>query len=417
MVRLMKFILPILLLAGAVTGSYMLWESRPQVVAKPVEERARAVEVAAVLYEDIRPGMTLYGSIVAGREVELRPLIAGRIIAVADDFADGGLIRTDDMIIVIDPFDAQLDVDENRARVAETIAKLSEISADLAAAGQLLELDQRQSLLARRDVERRERLQGTAASSVKALDDARLALSLREQQIIERRQMIDRLTAQADQQQAVLDRWRVSLKRARRDLAETRLVAPFDGYLVDTDAGIGKRVGLGDRIARLIDADRLEARFHLSNSEFARLLAGGDGYRGRTAQVLWRIGASVYEFSAIIDRVNGKIDAQSGGVDLYARIIGHGVDGVLRPGAFVEVLLDDRLYQDVVRLPASALHDDDTGGSRVYVVVGDRLEERRVEILLRDGDSVLLRGSLADDERVVVTRLPEIGPGMLVSLR
>lgn len=417
MVRLMKFILPILLLAGAVTGSYMLWESRPQVVAKPVEEKARAVEVAAVLYEDIRPGMTLYGSIVAGREVELRPLIAGRIIAVADDFADGGLMRTDDMIIVIDPFDAQLDVDENRARIAETTAKLSEISADLAAAGQLLELDQRQSLLARRDVERRERLQGTAASSVKALDDARLALSLREQQIIERRQMIDRLTAQADQQQAVLDRWRVSMKRARRDLAETRLVAPFDGYLVDTDAGIGKRVGLGDRIARLIDADRLEARFHLSNNEYARLLTGGDGYRGRTARVLWRIGASVYEFGAIIDRVNGKIDAQSGGVDLYARIIGHGVDGVLRPGAFVEVLLDDRLYQAVVRLPASALHDDDTGGSRVYVVVGDRLEERRVEILLRDGDSVLLRGSLADDERVVVTRLPEIGPGMLVSLR
>ena len=419
MSRFFKIVIPLAILAGAAAGAYTLYASRPEVAAKPARELARTVSAVTVEHQDIRPEMRLFGAIVAGREVELRPLVAGRIIEINEAFADGGILRSGDLVLAIDPFDAQADVAEFRARVAEAKARLQEIAADLAAAGELLDHDREQRELARRDVERRERLQGTAASSVKSLDDSRLVLSLRGQQVIERRQSIDKLAAQAEQQQAVLDRWQVSLSRARRELAETRLMAPFDGYLVDTDAGVGKRVGLGDRVAQLIDANRLEARFHLSNSEYARLLASTDdgGYRGRAAEVVWRIGAAAYGFKAVIDRVDGEIDAQSGGVDLYARIIGHGADGVLRPGAFVEVSLDDRLYRDVVRLPESALHDDGAGGHQVYVVVDDRLEARAVEVLLRGGNHTLLRGSLKDNERVVVTRLPEIGPGLLVAVR
>ncbi|MCH7943785.1 MAG: hypothetical protein IIB67_11215, partial [Proteobacteria bacterium] len=287
--RSFKIAVPIAILAMAGLGSYLLWATRPEVAAKPARELARTVAAEAVEYIDIRPSMRLYGSIVAGREVDLRPLVAGRIVEIGDAFADGGILRAGDLIVAIDPFDAQADVAEFRSRVAETRAGLSEIAADLAAAGELLDHDREQAELARRDVERRERLQGTAASSVKSLDEARLALSRSRQQVIQRRQSIARLTAQAEQRQAVLDRWRVSLSRAKRDLAETRLTAPFDGFLVDTDAGIGKRVGLGDRIARLIDANRLEARFHLSNGYYARLLAGGD-HRGRHAAVMWPLG-------------------------------------------------------------------------------------------------------------------------------
>ena len=416
--RLLKVAAPIVLLAAAGAGAYMLWATKPEVAAKPARELARAVAAVAVEHRDVRPGMKLYGSIVAGREVELRPLVAGRIIEIGEAFADGGVLRAGDLIIAIDPFDARADVAEFRARIAETVARIGEIDADLTAAGELLVHDREQGEFARRDVARRERLQGTAASSVKSLDDARLALSLRAQQLIERRQTIDRLEAQADQSRAVLDRWRVSLGRAQRDLAETRLVAPYDGYLVDTDAGIGKRVGLGDRIAHLIDANRLEARFHLSNNQYARLLAAGGagGFRGRAAEVVWRIGGAAFSFKAVIERVDGVIDAQSGGVDLYARIEGNDADGVLRPGAFVEVSIDDRLYRDVISLPESALHDDGGGGDRVYVVVDNRLEARPVEVLLRGGNEVLLRGPLVDNELVVITRLPEIGPGLLVTV-
>ena len=410
--RLYRLALPLAIVAGAVAGAVALWFSREPVEARPSE--AEVWTVAAVLAEsiDVQPAMRLYGTIVAGREVELRPLAEGRVVEVGANFVDGGVVRAGDLLIAIDPFDYEADIAEFQAQRAEASARLDEIAADHAAAGMLLERDHEQLELARRDVERREKLQASLAASEKALDDARLALSLRAQQVIERRQAIDRLTAQAAQQEAVIERWDVALRRARRALEETRLVAPFDGYLVETAVAVGKRVDTGDRVARLIDASRLEAHFHLSGAQFARLLAD-DGYRGRAAEVVWRIGDSAFAFDAVIDRVESEIDPASGGVDLYARIEGLVADGVLRPGAFVEVRLADRLYQGVVRLPESALHE----GATVYVVVAGMLVARDVEVVARSGNDVLVRGRFAAGDMVVTTRLPAMGPGLAVEIR
>ncbi len=409
--RLVKVVLPLAILAGAVLGAGYLRATRPQVEPQPAEERVWTVAAVPAARVEARPEMRLFGEIVAGREVELRPLVAGRIVEVGPNFAEGGVMRADELVVAVDPFDYQADVAEYEARIAESRARLTEIGAELESAKELLERDREQMELAKHDVERRDKLRDTAAVSQKALDDARMALSQREQQVISRKETIKRLAAQGEQQEAVVRRWEVALTRARRDVEETRLTAPFDGFLIDTDAAIGKRVGIADRIARLIDAGRLEVRFHLSDSEFARLLAV-DGYRGRAARVIWRIGAQEFAFDAEIDRLEGEIDPESGGIDLFARIDGVGVEGVLRPGAFVEVRVHDRVYRNVVRLPESALHD----GDKVFVVVDGRLSPRAVEVVVRSGADVLVRGALAPEDRVVTTRFPEIGPGVRVTV-
>ncbi len=129
--------------------------------------------------------------------------------------------------------------------------------------------------------------------------------------------------------------------------------------------------------------------------------------------MFWRVGAATLEFTATLDRAAARIDAASGGVDLYARLVDGGPAQPLRPGAFVEVRLKDRPYVGVVQLPESALY----GPGLVYVVVDGRLQARRVEQVGRVGDDVLLRGELADGDVVVITQYAEIGPGQRVSAR
>ena len=85
----------------------------------------------------------------------------------------------------------------------------------------------------------------------------------------------------------------------------------------------------------------------------------------------------------------------------------------LRPGAFVEVVLLDRLYRQTARLPESALHDNE----KVYVIIDGRLVPRLVELLVRIGNDVLVHGELAHGEIVATTRFPGIGPGVKVTAR
>ena len=409
---ILKLALPLIILALAIVGAGYLRATKPALTPKAPVEKVWPVSAVEAAPSDIQPELRVFGEIVAGREVEMRPLVAGRVVEVGPDFVEGGVLRRGDLMVAIDPFDYSARVTDRTAALAEARAKLREIEAELKAYRTLLVRDREQVALRSRDVKRRESLVRGGITSEKALDDARLILSEQQQKVTEREKGIEQHKARLDQQRAVIERLGVEVRQARRDLEETRLAAPFDGFIVDIGTEIGKRVSEGDRVARLIDANRLEARFHLSNDQFGRLLKAG-GYRDRPARVLWRIGGEAYTFDATIERIRGEIDPTSGGVDMFARIRASGTETSLRPGAFVEVYLTDRLYRDVVRLPESALHGDDV----VYVAAEGRLVARRIELVLRVGNDVLVRGPFEPGDRVVTTRFPEIGPGLRVEIR
>lgn len=401
-----------LVLAGATGGVYALISSKPEPVRVAVQEKSWVVETVSAQVTDIQPDLTLFGEVVAGRQVELRPLVAGQIVEVGDNFRDGGIVRRAELLVAIDPFEYRAAVAETTAQLEEAQARLREMRAEYEGVRALLPHDRTQLEIRRRDVARREKLRGSGASSDKSLDDARLALSQAEQALADRERAIATWQAKVAQQEATIARMDVALRRAQRDLEETRLLAPFDGYVLNVEAEIGKRLGTGDRVATVIDASRLEVLFHIGNTQFAALNADG-GFRGRKAKAYWRGGDPDNPLDARLERESSEIQAVSGGVSLYASLLNIGPDSSLRPGAFVRVVMPGPEYRDVVRLPESALHGDET----VYVVVDDRLAARRTEVVARLGSDVVLRGGLADGEAVLVTRFPEVGAGVLVSQR
>lgn len=410
--RAARIVVPFLILLAAGAGAAYMRATRPTVEPKPPREQVWSVATVPVVHADIAPMISVFGEIVAGREVALRPLVAGRIVAVADNFVDGGIVRAGDLIAEIDPFDYRAAVDETIAQRAASRDRFDQIEAQLDAAHEQIKEDRKLVALSERDLRRREKLLGSAAVSEKSLDDARRALIQARQRTIAREETINRLTAQAAEEKSVLDRWAVLLRRARRNLERTRLLAPFGGFLVGTDAAVGKQVGTNDKLAQLIDATRFEARFFPSDAEFARLLDAGP-IKGRPARVIWRVGERTFVYDAEVERIASRINSQSGGIGLYARIRRTNLDSVLRPGAFVRVEVPDKTYRHVVRLPEDALHQ----GGIVYVAVGGRLEIRKVEVAARVAGDVLVSGDLADGEAVVVTRFPEIGPGLKVAAK
>ncbi len=408
----LRVLVPVAILGGAVAAAAWLVATRPAVERKPVPERSWTISAITVAVADVQPDLRLLGEIVAGRSVELRPLVSGRVIEVGDNYVEGGIVREGELLVAIDPFDYESALAERSAQLIEAKARLEELEAERVGERALLEQDLEQLTLAKRELDRRASLRKKGSGSQKSLDDSKITLAETEQRVIARNQSIDRLGARVAQQQAVISQRQVAVDRAVRDLEQTKLVAPFDAFLTDRGTAIGKQVSVNDRVARLIDASRLEGRFQISDAEFARLIESG-GVKGREAKVVWRTRTRDFEFAATIERAGSEVDAASGGVELFARIHDTGLDTVLRPGVFVEVLIPDRPYSQVVRLPAAALQGEDL----VYVAVDGRLQPRRVDLVARAGNDVLVRGELEAGDQVASTTFPEIGPGVKVDIR
>ncbi len=407
--RRLKIALPILVCVAAIGIAMLLAGSRERPAANPPVERVWPVETANVSFSDVQPTLTLYGEVVAGREVELRAAVDGPVIRAAETLVAGGVVRAGEEILAIDPFDHEMIVAEREASHDEARARLAELNAALESEQGLAVEDAVQVEISERDLARRRSLVGNAVSE-RGLDEARAALSRAHSQLIQRMQGIAAREAQIAQQEAVVARSGAALERALRALADTVVRAPFDGYVAEPQAQVGKRLRTGDRIARLIDADSMEVRFHLPDAVLGRVLhRTGE----RTAKILWRLGPRTLTFDATVDRIDSEIDARTGGIAAYARVRtdSDAASGGIRPGAFVEVQVADQVYRHVVRLPEAALH----GGGTVYAVEGERLEARLVEVLSRDGADVLVSGELSEGDAVVVTRLTEIGPGLRVS--
>ncbi|MGI9309569.1 MAG: efflux RND transporter periplasmic adaptor subunit [Gammaproteobacteria bacterium] len=369
--------LPILLILGTAGIIFLLMATRPELAPVEIQERVWPVDTVTATYSDIQPNMKLFGEVVAGRRTELLALVGGRIVEVGENFHEGGRVRKGDLLVQIDRFEYRNVLAEQRSLLKEAEVRLKVLN---------------------RDLERARELFNEKNVSEQFLDNAELDVL---------------------QQEAVVEQRRIAVDRARRDLNDSRLTAPFDGVLFEVNANLGKQIGeFGtDKIADLIDTGKLEVRFSMSNAQYGRLIESGEPLQGRPVDVSWRVGAQDLKFSARLQRVGAEIDSTTGGVDIFAVIESEAAETMLRPGAFVWVELPDKVFKNVLRAPESAVYGDDL----VFLIGDNRLVERRIAIHGYDGSDVLFSSaderSIENGDQIVITQLREAGAGVKVEVR
>ncbi len=411
--KVLLVLLPIVLLGAGAFGASYLIRTKPRVEPSPPTERVWTVDSVPVRLNDIQPQIQLFGKIFAARQIQIRALVTGQIVEIHPDLVEGGLIRRGETILAIDEFEYRSALKESEARLAETRARIVEREAKRLAETEALKRDREILSVLARDLKRAKQLSARGNISVQALDKKRLELSRQQRAIVLRQNGIDAETARLEQEKATIARLDVAVQRARYDLERTRVRAPFDGVFQNVTAQAGQRLSVLDSVGNLIATGRLEARFHISDAQYGRLTSTDRGVIGRRARVIWRVGQRKLDLKAVIARVGAQIDTGSGGVELFARIEDPEAASSLRPGAFVEIHIPDRIYANVARLPETVLHP----GNVVYGVEDSRLVARNTEIVGRVGNDVLLRGGLSDGERLVTTQSVAIAPGLRVEFR
>ena len=422
--KIFRIIIPGLIILGAIGVFASLQATAPAVESKPNEEKVWPVSTINMAVADIRPVIREFGTVVAGNQADLRPLVAGRVVAVGNNYFEGAVIKKGETLVSIDPFDYQVEVADRKAALSESRTRISETKAELASESSLLSISKSQLALRERDLNRRRKLFKQGSTSRKSLDDGQIAFNDAAKAVALGKQKIQRLKNRLDQYQASASRARSALKLSERNLQETKLEAPFNGFLANAEVSVGQFVGNTDRLARLIESDRLEVRFKISERDFGNLLVVKKGALsdtsvfsseliGKNIAVRWRVGERSLDFDAVIERLGAEIDASSGGVDIYARLLNVDMNTPIRPGAFVEVVIPAQLHKAVIRIPGSALVNE----NHVYFVEAGRLEYKSVNVVRRGGDWVLIRGSELEGHKLVTRPFPEMAKGLKVDPR
>jgi RND family efflux transporter MFP subunit len=340
----------------------------------------------------------------------MRSLVAGQVAATSDHLRDGGKISAGEMILSIEPFNFASAIEEAEAQTNETLAKIKEFEASLVVERGNLKFAREQVELAEIDLSRAEPLSRRGAVTERVVDERRLVLNQRRQAVSQMENNIQVWQARIAQQKAVIKRLDTVRRVAAQRLSETRLVAPFNAYVTEVGAQVGRLLGVNDRVATLIDRDWIEVAFTVTDRQFGRLAVGGESIEGRNVEVRWNVGDKPLVYQAKIDRVGASVSSEAGGVQLYARVRDPAAGVGLRPGAFVEVRVPDTEFSDVARLPSTAIFNGDT----VYLIKDGKLASRKVTVVATSGADVLLRGDLKSGDRIMTTRLSLPGDGVRV---
>ena len=393
-----KAALPVIIVAGALYMYQQMVAARPEVPQRPARERVWSVETQKVSFDRVQPELRLYGETQSGREVALRALVSGEIIEVAPDLRVGAYVKKGEALVRIDPFNYEGQLVEARANLQEAEARLREIEASTVSERDALANAQDQYELGARDLERAKDLTAKGSLSQRTMDDRRLVVSQREQAVKQRENNLAMNEAKADQQRAAITRLERKVTDAERALENTTLKAPFSGYVTEVNAQVGRVVGTNDVAVGLIDGADVEVYFTLSDRQYGRIVEAGDDLVGRPITVNWYVGETPLTYTGHIARLAPQIAAATGGVRIIAVLDPKEDAALIRPGAFVEVMMPDRPYDGVVSLPETALYPDD----EVFVVDGEnRLEPRTVEVVGYDGDTILARGDLKPGDPVI----------------
>ncbi|EAR49909.1 efflux transporter, RND family, MFP subunit [Oceanicola granulosus HTCC2516] len=376
--------------------------------AFPQRERVLAVNVLPYETEAVTPRLEVFGELRSQRTLDLRASVGGTIVAMAEEFAEGGHVAAGELLLRIDPVEAEAALARAEADRQDAQAELRDARRALVLAEDELAAAEQQATLREQALARQQDLSTRGVGTAAAVEEAELAVSSARGAVLTNRQGVAQAEARIDLAETTLARTEIGVEEAERRLADTELTAPFDGTLAGVAVLEGGRVTENELVAQLVDPERLEVSFRVSTAQYARLLDAEGRLRGAPVTVSLDVAGVDLTTTGTISRESASVAEGQSGRLLFARL--DDAPG-FRPGDFVTVSIEEPLLRDVARLPSTALGSD---GALLVVGEGERLELVAVELLRRQGDDVLVRGDDLAGALVVSQRSPLLGAGIRV---
>lgn len=324
----------------AVVGSAVLLSASLQPETSAIRPKAAVSSVPVSIVEPVQiafnPRVKLNGVVEARTVTSVIPQVAGRVVDVSPSFRPGATVSQGDVLFVIDPSDYELAIDRTLAEIEIARSELARLVAEGAAEREVWKSNYPERPIP--DLIARVPQIAAAKARVYSGEAARAA--------------------------------------ARLDLERTVVRAPANARILETRLDVGQVVSSNAAVGSLFSTDSLEISVPVSADELRRI----GPVEGRRALIAPPTGPTI---EGTVVRKAASLDERT---RLGTLFIASENAAELTLGEFVAIEIDGIPTDNAYRLPPAAL----TSRDKLWVVDDGQLVERRVEILGRESDMLIV---------------------------
>ena len=337
------------------------------------------VSVAQVLEKKVKDWDEFTGRLQAVETVEIRPRVSGYIDKVA--FSEGSMVKSGDLLFVIDPRPYQAENDRAAADVKRYSTALD---------------------LARIELTRVQQLKDSGAVSEEELDERKSTV------------------ASAD---ANLAGSRAALESAALNLNFTRVTSPIAGRVSRAEVTRGNLVtgGIngGTLLTSVVSMDPMYLYFDADEQSYLRyskMASSGQRPSSRDSANPVQVGLANEEgfpHSGTMDFVDNQLNSQTG--TIRARAVLPNKDGLYTPGLFARVQLLGSSEYNAILIDDRAVNTDQSQKYVLLLGANNTIEYRKVKLgRIIDGLRVVHEG-LKSGDVIVVNGAQRVHPGIVVT--
>lgn len=351
----------IIAIAFAVVGALMGNKPKAGRWGNKAKAPSIAVEIEALKAQTFDVWVDSYGTVESLTRTQLVSDVNGRVMSVSSNIRAGKYFTKGEVLATLDDRDFKVEVNIAASAVADAeLAYLQEVAEAEFAAQEWNKAPE---------------------------TEAARKLALREPQLAAAKASLEAAKARLDQ--------------ARLNLERTRIIAPFNGKVLNQMIDVGQVVGPTQAIAEIYSTDAVEVRLPIKMADLHHLTLPEDSEASERPRVLLEsdLGNQTWQWQAEVVRTEGAFDPATRMLFVVARVIDPFVNTTERPairiGQFVRAKLQGNQYDDVFVIPRRAVSQD----LLVSIAVDGVLQKRRISPLWTDSNSVVVsaRPALSDN--------------------
>ena len=227
---------------------------------------------------------------------------------------------------------------------------------------------------------------------------------------------------QLKQAKAALEVAKAQVQSAEKKLNKTEITAPYTGRIQNINIDLGSTIIPGQPVGSMYTSNEIEVTLSVKDSDLQFLDIPMDGRKLNPDQKSIVIIKSLYkgemqEWAGNLERVDGVIDPMTRMIKLIANFKNNFIEEtkpILPIGLFVEAEINGKQLEDIFMIPNSALTPND---ELLFLNQDDALEIRKVKVITKMRNHILVKEGIKAGERVVVSKLSIATNGMLVNPR